>query len=440
VGAVDERLVRLRPIGGHRQEVIEMTTENRSGCGPYFQQLGHLVAERWSRRDNDVERFPEVACQALADLPPETMTPAQILTWAHQAPVLPQQVGLELGFGDLALCAFRAPRFYIEVLFWLNATTSIHQHCFSGAFHVLAGSSIHSQYRFQVDDRVNEHMLLGDVQFLDSELLRCGQTRPIVAGQQMIHALFHLDRPSVTLVVRTPGGPGEGGHQFNYHRPCLAIDPFDEDERRQLLRKSLRLLRGHDAEAWRSMLEQTAVDGDLHTLFQVLDDATQAGLPEDQLRSLLQRARSRHGERATRLEPVLREDARIREIGALRTPVVNPDHRFFLALLLNVPRGDRMCELVRAHFPERDPRAVILGWMEELSRLPGDGETLRNLVGITFGDAETAIVRGLLQGASPQRILDDLRAANFEVEGEEAMVEAFCQKLKQATMWRPLFA
>jgi hypothetical protein len=38
----------------------------------------------------------------------------------------------------------------IEALFWVDGTTSIHQHSFSGAFQVLAGKSIHSRYRSTV--------------------------------------------------------------------------------------------------------------------------------------------------------------------------------------------------------------------------------------------------------------------------------------------------
>src|SRR5437763_9800560 len=61
------------------------------------------------------------------------------------------------------------------------------------------------------------------------ELLDPGRTVPIVSGQSCIHSLFHLDTPSVTVVVRTQHDPGTGP-QFNYLPPHIAIDPHFSDK------------------------------------------------------------------------------------------------------------------------------------------------------------------------------------------------------------------
>jgi hypothetical protein len=45
-------------------------------------------------------------------------------------------------------------RFYVEVVFWAEGTTAIHQHSFSGAFQVLVGSSIHTLYGFERGEAV----------------------------------------------------------------------------------------------------------------------------------------------------------------------------------------------------------------------------------------------------------------------------------------------
>src|SRR2546430_14156652 len=69
-------------------------------------------------------------------------------------------------------------------------------------------------------------------------LLEAGRTVPLVSGRQDIHSLFHLDSPSVTVVVRTQHDPGTGP-QLNYLPPHIAFDPHFSDtlmmRRKQLL-------------------------------------------------------------------------------------------------------------------------------------------------------------------------------------------------------------
>jgi len=57
--------------------------------------------------------------------------------------------------------------------------------------------------------------------------------RPAFQLQQLaltvvIHSLYRLDKPSLTLVVRTRGGDGP---QYTYERSGLAYDPFLRVER-----------------------------------------------------------------------------------------------------------------------------------------------------------------------------------------------------------------
>jgi len=132
-------------------------------------------------------------------------------------------------FGQPSLLLHRGHRFAIEVLFWLDGTNVIHQHLFSGAFHVLQGSSVHSRFEFRAGSRVNSGMWLGDVVLTGVELLRRGDTRPIRAGSAGIHSLFHLDRPSVTLLVRTLN-EADRQPQLAFVRPFLAFDPFLKDD------------------------------------------------------------------------------------------------------------------------------------------------------------------------------------------------------------------
>src|SRR4030095_11070923 len=98
--------------------------------------------------------------------------------------------------GDPPITLFSGPRFYIDIYFWLDGMTSIHQHSFAGAFHVILGSSLHSQYGFELKQTINAHLASGEITLQGVQLLEKGETRMILPGQQFIHSLFHLDRPT----------------------------------------------------------------------------------------------------------------------------------------------------------------------------------------------------------------------------------------------------
>ena len=47
----------------------------------------------------------------------------------------------------------------------------------------------------------------------------------ILPGSQYIHSLFHLDRPSATITVRTEHTPS-AAVQYDYRKPYFALNPF----------------------------------------------------------------------------------------------------------------------------------------------------------------------------------------------------------------------
>ena len=213
----------------------------------YFEQLGRTVQQRWQQNNFSLEAFPEIAQTALEETPPaEHVELGELIREFLINDDQPLQ-GMS-GFGQPELVAFSDPRFYIQILFWLDGTTDIHQHAFSGAFHVMSGSSIHTEYHFEESHSVTPHLRIGDLSMKQIELLETGRTVPISSGRACIHSLFHLDSPSVTVVVRTQNDP-DAGTQFNYLPPHLAIDPNSADTltmRRNQLLNVLETL-GHSA-------------------------------------------------------------------------------------------------------------------------------------------------------------------------------------------------
>ena len=114
----------------------------------FFSCMGAHVERLWRAQNFDERAFPYIATTVLADSDPARhVTYTEVideLLFKNNAP--PQSA--DLSFGQPPITIYSHPRFYIEVLCWMDATTSIHQHAFSGAFHVMAGSSMHTRYTF----------------------------------------------------------------------------------------------------------------------------------------------------------------------------------------------------------------------------------------------------------------------------------------------------
>ena len=203
----------------------------------YFEKLGETVLERWRQQNFSLEVFPELAQIAIDEAPPSENVDLEEMIHEFLAND-DQPFQSQSGFGQPELLAFNDPRFYIQILFWMEGTTEIHQHEFSGAFHVMHGSSVHSEFEFEAAQSVTPHIRIGDLHSKKIELLETGRTVPITSGRECIHSLFHLDTPSVTVVVRTHHDPGTGP-QYNYLPPHIALDPIHADaltmRRKQLL-------------------------------------------------------------------------------------------------------------------------------------------------------------------------------------------------------------
>ncbi|HEX3280052.1 MAG TPA: hypothetical protein VHR36_02375, partial [Pyrinomonadaceae bacterium] len=160
-----------------------------------FQDFGALVESRWRHENYNELVFPQLAAQALTESNlPSQVDPWEIIRWVQSADSLPDQKDAEGRFGDPPITLYSGPRFYVDVYFWLDGTTSIHQHAFTGAFQVLLGSSIHSRYSFNEKKVINEHLCVGDIKLEEVQLLKLNDVRLIKPGRDFIHSLFHLDR------------------------------------------------------------------------------------------------------------------------------------------------------------------------------------------------------------------------------------------------------
>ena len=343
----------------------------------YFEKLGRTVLERWRQQNFSLEAFPELARIAIDEAPPSENV--DIEEMIHEFLVNDEQpFQSQSGFGQPELVAFNDTRFYIQILFWMEGTTEIHQHEFSGAFHVMQGSSVHSEFDFVDARAVTPHIRIGELRMKQIELLETGRTVPITSGRECIHSLFHLDTPSVTVVIRTHHDPGTGP-QYNYLPPHIAINPLHVDDLTMRRKQLLDVIETLDHPRYAILVREMIESLDFERGFNILRHTMNRLQALDEWDHVLAMFQKRHGELAMGVPDTLAECLRRETISQMRYHIDNPDHRFFLALLMNVQKRSDIHALISERFPDQSPIDTILGWAEELIE-PTD-------VGITLLDA-----------------------------------------------------
>jgi hypothetical protein len=421
----------------------------------FFDELGAIVEQRWRDKNYDEAAFADIAAKALDEMPPHQHLNAwEVIRWLHTTPQLPRQMDVEGRFGNPPITLFVGNRFYIDIYFWLDGTTSIHQHAFSGAFQLLLGSSIHSQYEFRQEAQINQHLAIGQVDFKQVELLEVGQTRKIVSGNRFIHSLFHLDRPSATITVRTQQDT-QTLPQWDYLKPCLARDPFFRNETAVKKLQSLSLLLGMKHPDTDAFIKDLLATADFPLTFSILDmvytqfttnaveQVFHLGKGLERFQVLLEAARKRHGQLVDLLPPVFNEMQRQNAIVQRRQFLTAGEQRFFLALLLNVPDKKLLLDLVGKRFPEADALDTIGEWLTELSTTKVYGSQEPNILGIgDFDDDYLFVFQQMMRGVSNAEIeaaIDKEFSPDYADDLKKEL-EMICQRLRNAALFQAILS
>lgn len=397
-----------------------------------FQTLGEKIEKLWRDKNYDEELFPEIAANSLkeANLPGK-VSAWDVVDWTLQQTNLPVQQDLYSKFADPPITLYNAPRFHVDVYFWLQSTTAIHQHAFCGAFQVLHGSSLHSWYEFERNESVNTFTEIGDINLKLCELLSVGDVQPIWAGKQYIHGLFHLEQPSATIVVRTHKSPLYLP-QYSYHKPFLAIDPFFEEPNTiKKLQAITALIRSKHPETDK-FIARLLEASDFQTSFNILstvrhylqsnevDRIFNLDSSQNRFDALLEIVKTTHGERANIFPKVFAHLAKVDEIVRRRAVLTEPEHRFFLALLMNVEGKERIFSLIKQRFPDAEPLDKVLDWTLDLANTRVLGLNIPNAVGIEdFGDLDLFVLESLLKNMSDEEAEKTLESEyGMEITGE----------------------
>lgn len=380
--------------------------------------LGHRIDLAWAEANFNERSFPAIAAAALdMHRVPDQISGDDVLQWVLREKVLPAQDDLRASFGQPPITVYRGRRFHIQVLYWLDGSTTIHRHGFCGAFQVLEGSSLHSRWTFSERERVSNRMLIGQIRLAGVELLQRGDIVEI--SNELTHGLFHLEAPSATIVVRTDGDTSEGP-QYEYHPPTIAVDPFFVDPLVERQLQVLHLLQTSNHPAWEQRTIELLSRCDAHTIFRVLLQFVRNGVHQTNIDNIAAAALSRHGHIVEDILVALREVLRRRALHLLRRQIRDSEGRLFLALLQNLPDRDSILQILGTRYAEHRPLETLEKLVNKYAQPLG--------VDVT-GDLERMLVYGLLHDMRESDVLDKLREVF-----DDASIDAQRDEIRDQTL------
>lgn len=396
-----------------------------------FAELGSAVERQWRDRDYDNARLPAIASNALLEASLDRrISDSELMEHVLFATRLPPQTFR--AFGQPPVNLYVGPHFYVEANFWLNGTTTIHDHGFSGAFCLLSGESLHARYEFEERDRVNSHLQLGVLHLKEAALQHPGDVKTIEPGEELIHAVFHLTRPSITIVIRNHADE-RARTQRDYHPPGVAEDVRFDPEPLKTRLALLDTVAAVDRGRYLELLERFLHGTNRYESYRVLGQSFAHVGDDTAWGSLLAIVESRHGEFARAIEACFEERRRRERLARLRRTVKDEDLCFFLGLMMNLPDRTHVDRLLRTRFPQQSTEDLAIEWVKRLSD--------RGALAPAFDDFTLSVLHCAIRGTSPAETLNLLGHAFPLMQPAPTldMVQRALSTLQRVSLLRPLF-
>jgi hypothetical protein len=159
----------------------------------------------WVSSKNDVDSFPQISQRLLQSLDLKTLLEDDFLKELLKTE-LPEQYYKKNDFSNFPLCISREQDVFVDLYFWKDVNTNIHNHHFIGAFGVLEGEVIQTKFNFTNENQVAQGVWMGDCQATSSDTLKPGDTQGIFLGDDFIHQSLHFHHKkahTVTICLRT---------------------------------------------------------------------------------------------------------------------------------------------------------------------------------------------------------------------------------------------
>lgn len=107
-------------------------------------------------------------------------------------------------FSDLPITLAHGNHCFLDLYFWRRRPTVIHDHHFVGAFQCLEGSNVDLEFEFIKNQKLGEFHDLGELNLLQTRLLKKGDVAKIDLLDKFIHQNHHQADLTINVCFRTP--------------------------------------------------------------------------------------------------------------------------------------------------------------------------------------------------------------------------------------------
>jgi hypothetical protein len=195
-----------------------------------LRRLAARIDSEWRAAGSKVSAFPGIAARTLEDAQPQREYDlASLARWTLSSRTFPPACNPFGPAGPPAFTIWSDGRFFVNVYAYMTPEVVIHDHDFAGAFINLSGTTIHATYEFPHAERVDPAVHVGELALHEVEVVRAGDVRRIDPGRRFIHQVWHVDQPTVVLVIRTGPLREPGRRQFQYLRAGFATQVYRDD-------------------------------------------------------------------------------------------------------------------------------------------------------------------------------------------------------------------
>ena len=392
-------------------------------------RIGEDIERHWATRNYRRRSFEDIAAECLlAASYHRQFDEDEIITWVNRNASLPEQLDPRSNFGQPPLTVWRTDRFVVDLYFWVDTETSIHDHSFSGAFTNLTGQSLNCTYQFERGVQADEGVSLGSLQLNRAEHLKPGDVCTITAGPKFIHRVWHLDNPTITLVPRTVTRQ-RGLWQYSYYPEGLAVRyrrkaPIEFQRRREFLEYVFRRRHPRRIEFAEEVLSRARG----YRLFTLLGDLLFYLKEPDELNSLIACLPTNCHDWVNTALAVMRATDPLK--GVVWRRLRRTEHRLLIALLSTYQESQSVAEWLARHGYADDFTATLTSWLSAMD----EDKALR----LHLGSARTEIIALMLRGLSDKEALDELRRTYTITDSEAELLKQGFRRFRELHFLKPL--
>jgi hypothetical protein len=276
------------------------------------------------------------------------------------------------------LTVYSAEEFRIEPLFWLHALPSIHQHGFSGAFHVMHGNTLQAGWQFHQRDVLPQYTYLPPSVAFDPEAQRPSSVR----HEQLLLMLMKLGRID----------------------ECL------------------------------NAIQSLIAESDAVSAFHFLLWANANLKDGNVIHEITAGARVKHPLLVEELAPALAWQRREIRLENIKNTITDQDLQFFLGVLLNVPDRALAMSILQQQYPSFDPVDMAMNFIGSLSKL--------GVLGFRLNDTWRFMLSCFMRGISGLDEIEKLLATRYGVAAvvnQRSQIRDLAGMLHKFWLFEPYF-